>query len=400
MKKNGTLFLNLILILGTILMMLVVNEVFLRIYYFGSIVRVSNQESRVLPHPTRGYTLSPGTHTWHQELDFAVPINVNSQGLRGPEISPKGSKQRILIIGDSTTYGSGVPEDQIIPALLEKEFNPAVVDVVNGSFTTYNTVQELLFLEEEGLSFKPDLVILAFSPNTDIQANTLALQTLHQKHKKRPYAILTQDGTLQLDLTYVEKFYRKQQEQSQVPKTSSFWKEQVTYTLIKKYVRGFKSSKWNDPNIFIGWPFLAEFSSEYSTRGMSVDEYQVLWEDGWNVTKALILRMQEDSKKHGAQFAIMVMAPKIQVEAAYQSRVLEAFPHLKLDTTRINRVIEDFGKEVGIPVLDALTPLLEAEARGEEGLYYNIEDEHMTAKSHEYVAAVLAKQIREQGLLP
>ncbi|MDH5701101.1 MAG: hypothetical protein OEZ41_14195, partial [Nitrospirota bacterium] len=167
-----------------------------------------------------------------------------------------------------------------------------------------------------------------------------------------------------------------------------------------KYIRGFKSSKWNDPNIFIGWPFLAEFSPEHSTRGMTADEYQAVWEDGWNVTKALILRMQEDSKKHGARFAMMVMAPKLQVEAVYQARVLEAFPHLKLDTTRINRVFEDFGKEAGISVLDALTPLLEAEARGEEGLYYNIEDEHMTAKSHEYVAAALAKQIREQGLLP
>ncbi|HBP89270.1 MAG: hypothetical protein KC592_04245 [Nitrospira sp.] len=383
----------------TILLMLVVNEAFLRWYFLGSLTRVSNPESSMIPHPTRGFSLKPGSKSWHQELDFTVEVNVNSQGLRGPEVQPKGSKQRILIIGDSTTFGSGVPEDRIIPTLLAQKLDGYQVDVVNGSFTTYNTVQELLFLEEEGLSFKPDLVILAFSPNTDIQVNTLALQTLHQKHKKHPYATLTPEGRLQLDLTYVEKAYREQQEQPQAPKTSPFWKEQVTYRLIKKYIRGFKSSKWNDPNIFIGWPFLSEFSPEHSTRGMAADEYQTLWEEGWNVTKALILRMQEDSRKHGARFAMMVMAPKLQVEAVYQSRVLEAFPYLKLDTTRINRVFEDFGRKAGIPVLDALSPLLEAEARGEEGLYYNVEDEHMTAKSHEYVASALANQIREQGLL-
>jgi len=397
MSKKAVL--GVLMMLFTILLMLVVNEAFLRLYFFGSLIRASNEESPIIPHPTRGFSLKPGSKSWHQELDFTVEVNVNSQGLRGPEVPPKGAKQRILIIGDSTTFGSGVPEDRIIPTLLAQKLDSSLVDVVNGSFTTYNTVQELLFLEEEGLLFKPDLVILAFSPNTDIQTNTLALQTLHQKHKKRPYAILTPEGTLQFDLTYVEKRYREQQGQSQISRPSSFWKEQVTYRLIKKYIRGFKSSKWNDPNIFIGWPFLSEFSPEYSTRGMSADEYQVLWEDGWKVTKALILRMQEDSRKHGARFAMMVMAPKLQVEAVYQARVLEAFPHLNLDTTRINRVFEGFGKEAGIPVLDALTSLLDAEARGEKGLYYNIEDEHMTAKSHKYVASVLAKQIREQGLL-
>jgi lysophospholipase L1-like esterase len=379
--------------------MLVVNEVFLRVYFYGALARISNQERQTIPHPTRGYTLNPGSRTWHQELDFTVPINVNSQGLRGPEISPKGSKQRILLIGDSTTYGSGVPEDQIIPALLAKELNPALVDVVNGSFTTYNTVQELLFLLEEGLAFEPDLVILAFSPNTDIQANTIPLQSLYQKKKRRPYASLDENGALQINLTYVQKFYEKQTTHPQKKKEPSFLKSQVTYQLVKKYVKSFKTSVWNDPNIFIGWPFLQEFSPEYSTRGLSREEYQQLWLEGWNVTKALLSKMREASVENGAKFAMMVMAPKLQVETKYQAKVLEVFPHLKLDVTRINREFESFGKESGIPVLDALTPLLGKQKIGETGLYFNMEDEHMTAKSHALVASALAQQILQKGLI-
>jgi len=399
MKKKKVLFLNLVLIIGTILMMLVVNEIFLRVYFYGSLARISNQERQTIPHPTRGYTLNPGSRTWHQELDFTVLINVNSHGLRGPEISPKGSKQRILIIGDSTTYGSGVPEDQIIPVLLAKEFNPALVDVVNGSFTTYNTVQELLFLLEEGLAFEPDLVILAFSPNTDIQANTIPLQSLYQKKKRRPYASLDENGALQIDLTYAQKFYEKQTTQPQKKKEPSFLKSQVTYQLIQKYVKSFKPSVWNDPNIFIGWPFLQEFSPEYSTRGLSTEEYQQLWKEGWDVTKALLLKMREASAEKGATFTMMVMAPKLQVETKYQAKVLEVFPLLKLDVTRINREFESFGKESGIPVLDALTPLLEKQKIGETGLYFNMEDEHMTAKSHVLVASALAQQILQKGLI-
>ena len=399
MKEKQTVWLNAILALGTIGFMLVMNEAALRLYYWGSLMPKTNEVSPLIPHPTRGFAFRPGTTSWHQELDFTVKVNVNSQGLRGPEIPPKGVKKRILIIGDSTTYGSGIPEEDIIPTLLGRELGANQVDVVNGSFTTYNTVQELLFLEEEGLLFEPDLVILAFSPNTDIQANTLSLQQLAQKKNRRPYAFLTPQGELQVDLTYAELFYRDQQANSETHKTA-FWKDFVTYKLIKKYVKGFKSSKWNDPNMFIGWPFLAEFAPEHSTRGMTAEEYRALWDDGWNVTKALLIRMQEDSKNKGARFAMMVMAPKLQVETDYKKKVQEAFPHLKLDTTRINRAFEEFGKEAGIPVLDALTPLVEAYEKGERDLYYNVEDEHMTEKAHKLVAASLAKQIHEYRLLP
>ncbi|MDR4494535.1 MAG: hypothetical protein R3B74_08940 [Nitrospirales bacterium] len=398
MRNTKTWVLNAFLVLVTLVVMLVLNEAVLRVYFWGSLLPKTNEENPLIPHPTRGFAFRPATTSWHQELDFTVRVEINKQGLRGPEIGPKDDKKRILIIGDSTTYGSGVPQEEIIPSLLAEELGPNQVEVVNGSFTTYNTVQELLFLEEEGLSFEPDLVVLAFSPNTDIQANTLSLQQLAQKHNRRPYASLTPGGELQLDLTYAEQFYQDQQEQADTRK-GSFLKKFVTYKLIKKYVKGFKSSKWNDPNMFIGWPFLAEFAPEHSTRGMSAEEYQSLWDDGWDVTKALIVRMRDDSRKKSSEFAMMVMAPKLQVETDYQQKVQEVFPHLKLDVTRINRAFEEFGKEAGIPVLDALTPLREAWVKGAKGLYYNVEDEHMTAKSHELVAASLAKQIRAQRLL-
>jgi len=83
----------------------------------------------------------------------------------------------------------------------------------------------------------------------------------------------------------------------------------------------------------------------------------------------------------------------------FQAKVIEAYPHLKLDPTRINRAFEEFGKTHNIPVLDALSVLLEGSGVRETGLYYNIEDEHMTAKSHRLVAMSLAKQLYELGLV-
>ncbi|GJL51868.1 MAG: hypothetical protein NPIRA01_30950 [Nitrospirales bacterium] len=397
--KKQTPLLNVGLVFMTIVMMVVVMEGFLRLYFFSSLAQPFSSPSFTVPHPTRTIAYGPGLTGSHQELDFNVSVHINAQGLRGPDIGSKDHRQRILLVADSTTFGSGVPVDQIIPARLAKELGTDQVELINGGFATYNTVQELLFLEEEGLSYEPDLVILAFSPNTDIQTNTLALQQLHQKKTVRAYASLDERGQLQLDLSHVSPFYEKEKDRLPEERLKAYYKRQVLYRLGKMVVSSFKTSKFQDPNIFIGWPFLAEFSPEYSTRDMSIEDYTRLWEEGWLVTKALILRMRELVSAQGGTFAMTVMAPKLQVESDYQAKVQEVYPQLKLDLTRINRMFKEFGEEAGIPVLDSLTVLVEAERQGETGLYFSIEDEHMTAKSHQLVAVSLARQLREYGLL-
>ena len=397
--KNKTTILNAALVIFTVLFMVVVGEAFLRVYFFRTLAQPFSTLPVTVPHPTRTIAYAPHSVGRHQELDFNVPIEINAQGLRGTDIGPKDHRQRILFVADSTTFGSGVPVEQILPTLLAKELGEDQVDIINGGFATYNTVQELLFLEEEGLSYQPDLVVLAFSPNTDIQTNTLALQQLHQKKKVRAYAYLDDAGQLQLDLRYVKAFYEKQKDRSSEDHLKPYFKRHVLYRLGKLLVKSFQTSAFHDPNIFIGWPFLAEFAPEYSTRGMTKEDYRQLWDDGWAVTQALILRMRDESVAQGAKFAMMVMAPKLQVEEEYQQKVREVYPGLKLDLTRINRIIEQFGHEAHIPVLDALTPLVQAEQAGETDLYFHIEDEHMTAKAHKIVAESLAQQLREQGLV-
>ncbi len=398
--KKKTPVLNTVLLALTVVGMLAMIEATLRVYFWGTLDQPFSSVPVTIPHPTRSMALGPNLKGAHQELDFNVPIQINAQGLRGPDIGPKDHRQRILLVADSTTFGSGVAVEHIIPTVLAEELGPDRVEVINAGFSTYNTVQELLFLEEEGLEYQPDLVILAFSPNTDIQTNTLRLQRLHQRKTRRAYAHLNETGKLELELSYAQALYEKEKDRTFEDRQKSYYKRQVIYRLGKMVVNSFKTSKFHDPNIFIGWPFLAEFSPEYSTRGKSVEEYTELWEDGWAVTKALILRMRNETLAHGATFAMMAMAPKLQVEVDYQGKVRETYPNLKLDLTQINRVFEQFGQDANIPVLDALSPLVDAAQAGETGLYFHIEDEHMTAKSHRLVAQSLAKQLQTHGLVP
>ena len=89
----------------------------------------------------------------------------NSLGFRGDEIQipkPKGTF-RIVLLGGSTTYTSGVPDYQkSYPYLLEmilKRTLPSV-EVVNAGCIRYSTWESLINLEFRVLDLEPDIVVV------------------------------------------------------------------------------------------------------------------------------------------------------------------------------------------------------------------------------------------------
>jgi lysophospholipase L1-like esterase len=112
-----------------------------------------------IPTPgQRGRRVIPGV--------FSYQFTNNSLGLRGPEIGPK-TQRRILLLGDSFTYGFGVDDDQTFAYRLEKLTGDEVINAGNGGT---GTDYALRFYESVGKFLKPDLVVLCFFPN-DFQDN-------------------------------------------------------------------------------------------------------------------------------------------------------------------------------------------------------------------------------------
>ncbi|HET6278328.1 MAG TPA: GDSL-type esterase/lipase family protein [Candidatus Polarisedimenticolia bacterium] len=96
-------------------------------------------------------------------------VHVNSHGARGDEeyplAKPAGEK-RIVVVGDSFTFGEGVPDDEVYTALLQRQLDG--VRVINLGVLGYGTDQQYLRLRRDGFAFDPDLVILAFfGPNAE-----------------------------------------------------------------------------------------------------------------------------------------------------------------------------------------------------------------------------------------
>jgi len=104
---------------------------------------------------------------------MGVDVRINSRGLRDYEypLEKAPGVFRIMILGDSTTLGWGVPLERNVPKILESELNQAGlpgykrVEVINAGVGNYNTVQEVTYYQTEGRAFHPDLVILQYFIN-------------------------------------------------------------------------------------------------------------------------------------------------------------------------------------------------------------------------------------------
>ena len=106
-----------------------------------------------------GWANNPSTTASSSRTGYEIEYRINAQGLRDDETSyekPEGT-YRIVLLGDSRTFGYGVPIEKHFSRLLEGYFRD--VEVINMGVSGYGVDQELLYLRSAGLQYAPDLVI-------------------------------------------------------------------------------------------------------------------------------------------------------------------------------------------------------------------------------------------------
>ena len=97
-------------------------------------------------------------------------VELNSHGLRDDEIpynKPAGEK-RILVLGDSVTFGWGVSQGETFSDRMEYLLNELPGErwqVINSGVNGYNTEQEATYLRIEGMRYSPDFVLLVYVSN-------------------------------------------------------------------------------------------------------------------------------------------------------------------------------------------------------------------------------------------
>jgi len=105
---------------------------------------------------------------WHDETGHLVDFRSNSLGFRGKEISipkPPGTI-RVLVLGDSVTLQTALPEDETYTDLAGKILSASFkVEVINAAVTGVGLMEEIGILKENGLRVQPDVVLLGFYLN-------------------------------------------------------------------------------------------------------------------------------------------------------------------------------------------------------------------------------------------
>ena len=122
---------------------------------------------QVSDDPNIGHEHRPNTDARLMGVDVAT----NSAKLRDREFpleKPSGSI-RILMLGDSITFGWGVEAVNSVTKQLESEFRNRFperkIDVINAGVGNYNTAMEVGWFLTKGITYEPDIVVLNYFVN-------------------------------------------------------------------------------------------------------------------------------------------------------------------------------------------------------------------------------------------
>ncbi len=154
---------NIILLIVVILIFFIAFEVILRIFSYPV---YGFSKGLFQPDGIIGYKLSSNYSGLQSIYGKTIKIETNSKGMRDfREYSYKRTnKPRILIIGDSFSFGNSVELNESYVEYLRKNFNNNI-EIINLAVPGYGINNEYLSFINEGIKYKPDIIILQFAIN-------------------------------------------------------------------------------------------------------------------------------------------------------------------------------------------------------------------------------------------
>jgi lysophospholipase L1-like esterase len=110
-----------------------------------------------------------GVFPGNVDMTRRFPYRTNSLGLRDRERSARApGTTRVLVIGDSYTWGYAVAEEEAFPQVAERLLRDRLhseIEVINAGVPDYNSRQERALLEQILPIYQPDIVFLAYVVN-------------------------------------------------------------------------------------------------------------------------------------------------------------------------------------------------------------------------------------------
>lgn len=184
-KRRNIIRRRIALVLVTVMLALGLAEAAIRIFKLSPSINITYLRNyRFSDNPVITYELRPGSPDGSQVISKA--------GLRDREFSRNKPDNvfRIVVLGDSVTYGLFVPRDQTYAKRLESLLNRSAGDtaqryeVLNFGVPGYNTTRVAETLRARALAYLPDLIIYGYVLN-DPQSYTVEVESLRTLQDRR-----------------------------------------------------------------------------------------------------------------------------------------------------------------------------------------------------------------------
>ena len=305
--------------------------------------------------PELGHRLRANAHTRTRTAEFTVEYRTNADGWRDaarykPERDP--STPRLLVLGDSFTFGEGVDYESIFPVVIEERLG---IEVVKAGIPGYDTRLEVLLLERLLARYRPDAVLLIWVPN-DLFTN-------------RPI-----DGPPDEPSAPAADVVTVREEKKQRPMWHSV-------SLLRRLALG------QD----------AVYARLYAATGRGrffAATPDATVEAQLAITADLLRRAQELCARDGVALAVASLPQQFQVLVASGQR---SFPDL--DVHLLDQRLDAVASSSGFafwPLLDGLSQRYAEDGRD---LYYRL-DGHLNADGHRAVGELLVERLEPWDALP
>ncbi|HYU21024.1 MAG TPA: SGNH/GDSL hydrolase family protein [Chloroflexota bacterium] len=344
-------------------------------------------------HPSLGHFHVPGFDGWIKSREFTTHVQISPLGLRDKRTSytkPPGT-YRILFLGDSIVEAVQVQANEAISERLEVALSQSAsgrpVEVVNGGVAAYGTGQEYLLLDQEGVKYQPDLVILLFFVGNDVTNNDYRLELWDSDLRLalKPYFDLEPDGSLRLI-------------PGPPPTPPSGLAQRLRdccalYNVLETGVMNKLNREYPREQLeAIG-------GLKTPLRGLYDARPEGEWLRAWRISEALLARVRDRAAEMGARLVI-VGAPEwrtLDVEAWRREVEGNRLSSGRLDAAAPTDQLGAIARQLGVPYVDLLPPLQQATSGGIGPLYYDF-DKHWTATGHAVAAGAIERALREWGL--
>jgi GDSL-like Lipase/Acylhydrolase family len=305
---------------------------------------------------------------------FDRTVQFNSIGMRDREHAvPKDNGTfRVLLLGDSFMEALQVDFEDSFPKLLEDRLRQAshrTVEVINCAVSGWGTDQELIYLQQYGLKFHSDLILIGMTIHNDVSDNleghfhTLVDGKMLPKPKQ--------------EMPWFE--YRSLKVKDFLASHSH-----LTQLLRKyKYRRGLATAAQS-----LDTHLLQLVRREESAQlGM-----------GWEMTYQLFKQMQEAGKGIGAETAIFLIPLSIQLYDQALTSFIRTHDVSRDDISleRPQEKMRQFGNSLGIQIIDLLPNFREWVQRHQRSLH--VGDGHWNAEGHRIAADVVSEQLLKKGV--